>query len=344
MTIYLGLPDWLKGPVSGGHRYNRALFEALAGFGREVQRLDLTAASASTTLAAAPAGSIVIVDTLYQRAFEELSPDRCPRAILLVHLLPEMTGDPLFADAKPWPWLSRYDQFLVTGSYAKDYLIACGVGQGAITVIEPLLWPRETTVTPNPRPQLGHRPLVWLTVANILPRKGQLAMLTALQQQLLSAEDQKKTNHNHPFLWQLYGSHDFDPAYAAKCRELVASCPRLASCVEFRPNRPEAEAEQALLAADLVLSAARCETYGMAVAEAAALGTPVIAVARGNIPYVLGGALSLHRLVTTAAEVIAAALAYEPAPPSCSLTPTPMGHSRQSFAAAVTAFARKVLL
>lgn len=343
MTIFLGLPDWQQGPVSGGHRYNRALADALkanalgagalADAGAGLQRLDLESPSASATLAAAPAGSVVIVDTLYQRAFEALSPDRCPRAILLVHLLSEMTGDPCYADAEPWPWLGRYDHFLVTGSYAKDYLIACGVSSCAITVIEPPLWPREVTVTPR----LSAKPLTWLTVANLQPVKQQWQMLTALQKISRSRE----TYHNQPFTWQLYGSHDYDPAYAAKCRELVASCPLLSTCVEFYPNKPAAEAEQALLAADLVLSAARCETYGMAVAEAAVLGTPVIAVARGNVPHLLSGGPSYHRLVATAAEVIDAAPSFEPPP---SLTPMPLGHSQQSFSAAVAAFARKVLL
>lgn len=375
MTLYLALPDWQQGPISGGHRYNRDFAAALPSELMPL-RVDLPAGEASASLGAVEAGDWLIVDTLYQRAFEQHCPKGGVRALLLVHLLAEMTGAPDFSDAQPWPWLSRYRHFLVTGAYARDYLIACGVSPGAITVIEPMLWPRDralgprdgaltTGVAASHRPRPKEKPMMWLTVANLQPVKGVLAMLTALKAQLPLRDSSPKTYHNQNhsagselgFVWQLYGSHDFAPDYARECRELVASCPRLSACIQFYPNRPAAEAEQSLQAADLVLSAAQCETYGMAVAEAASLGKPVIAVARGNIPYLLkstagpspvpGPSLAPgHSLVASPAEVIAAALARTlgPAPaPGPDPALLVLGHSKASFKAAVTAFARNVL-
>lgn len=362
--VYLALPDWQQGPISGGNRYNGDFVAALPA-SISWQHLDLSLPDAD--LSRLEPSSWLIVDTLWQQAYQRLAalapykaPHKAPhKAILLVHLIPEMTGDLSFADAQPWPWLPFYQHFLVTGAYARDYLLACGVASSRISLIEPRLWSRATSITiENEAKEAGRQKSRWLTVANLMPRKGQLAMLEALQAGLISQLGLEKTNHNHTlfadarshddgpaFCWQFYGSHDHEPTYAQACRDLVAACPLLARHVEFCPDRSIAEAEQALLKADLVLSAASCETYGMAVAEAVALDKAIIAVGRGNIPYLLGAGRGKQQLAADAADVVTKALASlrSPPPRTPSRLPAP-GHSSASFAAAIQSFFAKVIL
>jgi glycosyltransferase involved in cell wall biosynthesis len=86
-----------------------------------------------------------------------------------------------------------------------------------------------------------------------------------------------------------------DPRYIERCRALIASEPGLRACVELLGPLPHMEALNVLQAADLLLSASRMESYGMALAEARALGVPVLARAGGNtaahVEPAAGGAL-----------------------------------------------------
>lgn len=271
----------------------------------------------------------LVVDSLWHHQFLQRALGR-PKAMLLVHLLPEMTGDPAFGDAKPWPWLTAYEHFCVTGRYADEYLRACGIAPERITLIEPRLWPRD-----GDRLAVGEaqRPPLWLSINNLIPRKGILPALKALQAHL------QMTTAAPDFQWQVWGRHDLDSRYAEECHQLIAACPLLRHHVTLvRDSSPERAAD-ALKQAALFVSAATMETYGMAVAEAAALGKPVVAIGNGNIPYLLGGGRGKHRVALDHDQLMAAALSHDLEPAA----PLELGHSRCSFRQAVQSFCQKVL-
>lgn len=334
--LYLGLPPW--DTVSGGNLYNRDWVAALPASG---QRVDLTAPDSIARAALSDHTRWLVVDSLWHHQFIQLAPER-PKAMLLVHLLPEMTGDPRFGDAEPWPWLAAYEHFCVTGRYAYEYLCACGVAPQRITLIEPRLWPRDEgwprdEARPGNHGRVGHgeaqaRPL-WLSINNLIPRKGILPALKAMQVLL-------QTNTAVPaFQWQVWGRHDLDSGYAEECHRLVASCPLLSHHVALVKGSSPEHAAAALLGADLFISAASMETYGMAVAEAATLGKPVVAIGNGNIPYLLDGGRGKHRVTQNHHQLMAAALSHDLEPAA----PLELGHSRSSFRHAVHSFCQKVL-
>lgn len=334
--LYLGLPPW--DTISGGNLYNRDWVRALppdfAG-----QFVNLAVPDAMAHAALRDHSRWIVVDTLWHHHFMQLAPHR-PKAMLMVHLLAEMTGDPSFGDAKAWPWLTAYEHFCVTGRYAYNYLRACGVSPLRLTLIEPRLWPRDEG---RPRDEGWHdapsssssrqNGALWVTVANLSPVKGIRPALEALRQALEQSPSPRR------FIWQIYGQHDHDPDYARSCRDLVASDPGLRRHVRWIDNRSPQQAAEGLGWAQLYLSTATMETYGMAVAEAAALGKPVVAIACGNIPYLLGGGRGKHRLAQNHDQLIAAALSHDLEPAA----PMELGHSRTSFRHAVHSFCQKVL-
>lgn len=370
--LYLALPDWEQGPVSGGHIYNRHFAHALPT-SQPWQRLAIGTDLESWRhcIPTLDRRSWLIVDTLWHDYYIALGSKPRPRTALLVHLLAEMTGDLGFSDAKPWPWLDSYDHFLATGCYTKNYLLACGVEPRRITLIEPRLWPRDlgsaafgtagaagaasspvssgndkykdkdknkfasslALTGPKGKPH-------WLTIANLIPGKGILAALESLQHLL----GQDGGSNLADFCWTIYGSHDVDPWYAERCRALVAADPSLGPRVEFVNEPAQGEPARLLHRCDLFISSSKMETYGMAVAEALALGKPVAAIATGNIPYLLGRDNAKHRLVQNTCQLMQAALSCGSAGTRIDQPPPAIGHCQASFAEAVAAFSKKVLI
>jgi glycosyltransferase involved in cell wall biosynthesis len=78
------------------------------------------------------------------------------------------------------------------------------------------------------------------------------------------------------------GGLDAAPAYAASCREAALARPSLARAVRFAGSLSPSATQEALAGADVLLSASRMESYGMALAEARALGVPIVARKGGN--------------------------------------------------------------
>jgi glycosyltransferase involved in cell wall biosynthesis len=71
------------------------------------------------------------------------------------------------------------------------------------------------------------------------------------------------------------GAEDHDPAYAAACR---AAAP----WAVFLGELSHAETTAVIAASDFLISASRMESFGFALAEARALGVPIVALDRGN--------------------------------------------------------------
>jgi glycosyltransferase involved in cell wall biosynthesis len=77
---------------------------------------------------------------------------------------------------------------------------------------------------------------------------------------------------------ELLGEHTTDPTYVANVRAEAA-----ALRIEWAGVQPIATVATAMQCCDLFVSASRSESFGMAVAEAAACGAPVLAFQTGEI-------------------------------------------------------------
>jgi glycosyltransferase involved in cell wall biosynthesis len=114
-----------------------------------------------------------------------------------------------------------------------------------------------------------------VVVAQLVPGKGIEPLLQALLQEWSCGAPE--------FELRIIGGASAEPAYAARCHALVAATPALSRAVHFEGELAVTEVVERLLGADLLLSASRMESYGMALAEARTLGVPILAVPGGNV-------------------------------------------------------------
>jgi glycosyltransferase involved in cell wall biosynthesis len=117
-----------------------------------------------------------------------------------------------------------------------------------------------------------------LCVGAVAPHKGHDVLLAALA----PLADQR---------WRCacVGALDRDPSFVAGLRSAVDRA-GLTGRLRFTGPRTGAALDQAYRSADVLVHAARGETYGMVVTEALARGLPVIAAATGGLPDALGSA------------------------------------------------------
>lgn len=147
-----------------------------------------------------------------------------------------------------------------TGSWMQDAVFK--ISGRSSHLVEPGIHDAAVFADPTPGPVEA------VLVGTVTPRKGLLHLLEAL------ASDPPRS------AWTLtvLGDLEANPAYTTACRSVAASLP-----VTFRGALPPAEALKAVARASVLLSAARIESYGMAIAEAQAAGVPVIARAGGHV-------------------------------------------------------------
>jgi glycosyltransferase involved in cell wall biosynthesis len=264
------VPLWFVLPqgselVSGGNLYNRALLEALETL-VPVRRLSL--AEWRGELGAGTPGCFFL-DSLDLNQTSELARRRSGQYFgLVVHHLPSLEPDlPEDAAARRFEAeaLASFDLFLCTSPFTSEYLRKRGLPAARLITVVP--------APPALRAALrGYEPpLSALMVANLVPRKGVLELLRALAS---SAE--------HPqFLLTIVGRDDIDPAYASACRAFLAGCPYLAACVRIDPAVSHERLQKYYETNDLVVSAAKMETFGMALQEARAHGLPLLVLDAG---------------------------------------------------------------
>lgn len=99
-------------------------------------------------------------------------------------------------------------------------------------------------------------------VANLVPGKGVLPFLRAIA--------------SRPIALDVIGSLEDDPEYASACR--AAAGPGVA----FLGARSHDATLRAIAAADFLVSSSRMESFGLVLAEARALGVPIVARPGGN--------------------------------------------------------------
>ncbi len=266
MRLVFVVPD-PAAMVSGGNVYNAALVAALAAAGATVTMRALDDDDDDDPAAR------YFVDSLYLDALPRLR--RLHRHVQLVaHYLPSLVrlgrvperGD---LSASEREAIDAAGGFVVPSRFMADALAALGAASRPITVVAPGI------VVPAPAPFDAHAStLRAILVANVVPTKRVLELVEALAPAVRSGARVELV---------VAGSVTMDPAYARACRDRVASEPALAAAIRFAG----AVAHEALLgqlaASDVLVSTSCMESFGLALAEARALGVPILARSGGNV-------------------------------------------------------------
>ena len=269
----------MPGPIdarTGGTIYDRRLIGALSHMGIEAQVINLAPSfprptpadldAAAAAFAALRPGLPLVVDGLGMGAMPDLAARTAavrPLVALVHHPLADETGlDPRVAEAlraSERAALEHAHRVVVTSPATARTLAAdFAVPFERITVATPGTAPRPRAVGSNP-------PLV-LNVGAVTPRKDQTALVQALT-----------TLPDLPWRLAIVGSTGRDPATAAGLRAEIARL-GLEAKVDLVGACDDAALDRLFAAADLFVSTARYEGYGMAISEALVAGLPVVAV------------------------------------------------------------------
>jgi len=278
------LPPGVDDPAtpSGGNVYDRHLVAGLSTFGRPVRivpaqgrwprpagadRLRLAA-----TLAAVPAGGVVLLDGLVACAAPDVleAHARRLRLVVLVHLpLAEEMGLPpdgaraLAAGERRALQAAR--QVVATSRATADRLRS--TGQKRVTTAVPGVDPAGLA---EPSPS-GDR---LLCVASVIPRKGHDVLLEALSRVA-----------DLPWSLTAVGPLDRAAEFVAEVRRRAGP---LGERVTFAGPLTGRALDARYADADLLVLASRAEPYGMVVTEALARAVPVVAADVGGVPEALG--------------------------------------------------------
>jgi glycosyltransferase involved in cell wall biosynthesis len=283
----------LDGTPTGGTIYNGQLIQALLHAGVRAERLDLDAARHG--LASGAAGAFWI-DSLYLGALPELVRESTakPELGLVAHYLPSLVarGDawrPRDLTPVEQAALHAARTIIVPSPWLRDVLESTGVPSDRVRVVEPGV---DTGEGIRSRVTSDNAPLSALLVGHVVQGKGIAPFLRALSSCLAevpppdaspTAAPARAAPPIPPFVLTIVGDLEIDAGYAAECRELVRSHAPLGAIVRFASALPQAEVFSKMRDADVLVSASRMESYGMALAEARALGLPILARRSGHV-------------------------------------------------------------
>jgi glycosyltransferase involved in cell wall biosynthesis len=275
------VPD-MEATISGGNLYNLGLTAALRAAGVPLVVLDDAAALAGL---AAGARGPHFVDSLYLPAMPRLRAARGLRAdaplVLIAHYLPSLVErgvveHPGQLSEVERAALAAADGFVVPSEYMARALARVGAQPRKIAVVAPGLDPAAraakaamSAAATAPAARTSDGVARALLVANLVAGKGVLPFLEAIAPHL---------DGGAPLQVSVVGSAAMEPAYAAACRAVAAAHPQSALVGPLA----HAETLARLAASDLFVSPSRMESFGLALAEARALGVPILARAGGN--------------------------------------------------------------
>ncbi|MBL8752757.1 MAG: glycosyltransferase [Planctomycetes bacterium] len=243
--IVLLEPTRPVGFVSGGYHYQAQVAQQLAaaGTGRLLACAPAALAATVAQLRRDP-DALVVVDGL----FAEHAP-LPPGVVALLHCVPSRAD-----------WCEGRVPVVATAATTAG-AARVAVQAAAIEVVRPGL---ERLFAP-----VAHRanlPLRVLMVGTVTPAKGQERVARTLRE---LADRCGLT---------LVGDHATEPHHTAAVRAAAGTL-----AIEWAGVQPPAAVAAAMQRCDLFVSASRSESFGMAVAEAAACGAPVLAFATGEI-------------------------------------------------------------
>ena len=282
MTVRFIHPP-LEGTVTGGNRYNQGLI-------RTARRLDIPLDSiewsgfSDLPALLAPFDSrqdLLLWDSLFLSQLADVTDVGVwPRQAMLVHYLPE--ANPVLAEPERRQWRQRFHRvaermrfLLVTGASMAE-LLRQRIPGCAVFLREPVVDPIFRQWRWHRRAEGHSGPLRLITVANLLPGKRQLDLL-----EWLACIDSD-------WQWHLAGEVALDPDYADQLRRRIREL-GLSDRVVWHGSLSPKQLAGLMSAMDLFVSYSAFESYGMALAEAAAMGLPILTTDVGETVRLLDG-------------------------------------------------------
>ena len=302
MTVRFIHPP-LEGPVTGGNRYNREMIGAARRLDISLDSIEWSGQSDLCALLSQFdfRQDLLLWDSLF---LSQLADGKdvgvWPRQGMLVHYQPE--ANPLLDESERTQWRQRFDcvvermRFLVaTGSRLADHLRQ-QYPECAVFLREPVIDPVFGQCRWRQRAEGHSGPLKLITVANLLPAKRQLDLL-----EWLAAIDTD-------WQWHLAGETGLDPDYAERFRRRVRGL-GLSHRVVWHGSLAPEQLAGLMSTMDLFVSCSAFESYGMALAEAAAMGLPILTTAVGEATRLLDGHAGKLIIPVSRPDLFAEALA-----------------------------------
>ncbi|MFP4093180.1 MAG: glycosyltransferase family 4 protein [Cyclobacteriaceae bacterium] len=253
---------------SGGNIYNEKLISALQALGQEINKV--TFEQYREALIRQDKG-IYLVDSLFVEELRQLNtslPAGMYSIFIMHHLQsldpPQGISTHDYFEQHERKALEMFNAFLATSPFSAHYLAQQGLTQPKL-VVEPALSISKSPVS------FSHWPVQALMVANVVARKGILPFLEALSE-LADAADH--------FSLRIIGRTDMEKDYAQRCQQLAAS-PVLRDKIKLQGPLPYEKTLEQYARHNLFVSAARMETYGMALQEARSTGLPLLLLEGG---------------------------------------------------------------
>ena len=274
----------LDGPATGGTLYNRQLLAALAQL-PEVQRRELSFEQRSLETRGGRVDQLW-VDSLYLAELPGLREQSGAetRVGLLLHYLPSLLAAPLLRTAaelseREQRALQAADVILTPSEYLRQLVTQICPGKRCVCVT-----PGVEVTRPG---GAAVRDGTALMICNVSENKGVLPFL----HELAGSQQPSAT-----FALAIAGDLQLEADYARDCVALRDQHKWLREHVSFLGSVSQRDVFARLAHASVLVSASRMESYGMALAEARALGTPILALPGGNIAHhvaaVSGGELA----------------------------------------------------
>jgi glycosyltransferase involved in cell wall biosynthesis len=263
--LVFALPDG-SDLISGGNRYNEQLVRALVG------RANVSCANIASARARIERGEpgLYFVDSLNLSDFASFPPQRAAQRYgLIVHHLPSLEPDLDPADPAlqvERDALGRFDVLLATSPFTAEFLRSRGHEPERILTVPP-----APPASPD-APRTIEPPFTFAWVGNLIPRKSMLELLRALDTRIRDSDR---------FFIELAGRSDLDAEYARECLQLLRDSEQLRSVVRYLGAIPNDEVLELCRRAAAFVSAAKMETFGMAIQEARACGLPILALDGG---------------------------------------------------------------
>lgn len=217
--------------------------------------------------------AVILWDSLFLDNLARAQPaTRRPQG-MLVHYLPflDPTLGPTARRRRRWIFdhaVRRLDFLLVSG-LANAGLLRRRYPAVPVSVLEPGVDPVFRRHAALPSGRADHPVPRLITVANLLPAKGVLELLEILER---LAEV--------PFEWHLVGDGTREPRHAARVRERLGASV-LRDRVIYHGRLGMVDLAALFRTMDLFVFGSRYESYGMALAEAAAAALPVVSTRVG---------------------------------------------------------------
>lgn len=266
MKLRFVIPDPNSFP-SGGNLYNSHLFHALIKKGVEIQVIDFEQFRIEKD---GTGKKIYFIDTLYLEEIRDFNSELKNCYLIVHHLESLYPGDgdssAIFIE-KEELILKRFDGFLTSSDFTKQYLHNKGLTDKQFIVINPALG-----FQPKLKTKSGSS-IKAIIVANLVERKGIYPILKAIQ---------KSNIHPKKCQIQIAGSAELEPGYAKKCLDLISSDKRLLEIIKYLGPCNSEQIQGLYLSSNLFISASFMETFGMALQEAVAYRLPILAIEGGN--------------------------------------------------------------